>query len=170
MLIRVKLAFEYFQIARRSIQPICPSWQRVLNLFEVAAVRSIYHIVPIRNRTHSTFGSASDYIEWLSETIRCVLKLIGICFFDAEFKIVQFEGLNPVLEFLALRGRSYSVIGSDDLVTWVPVSFQVQSALASGKREPLSIEPIEAGASDRACGFRHGSPEILQAAGELTPT
>ena len=132
MLIRVKLAFEYFQIARRSIQPICPSWQRVLNLFEVAAVRSIYHIVPIRNRTRSTFGSASDYIEWLSETIRCVLKLIGICFFDAEFKIVQFEGLNPVLEFLALRGRSYSVIGSDDLVTWVPVSFQVQSALASG--------------------------------------
>ena len=132
MLIRVKLAFEYFQIARRSIQPICPSWQRVLNLFEVAAVRSIYHIVPIRNRTHSTFGSASDYIEWLSETIRCVLKLIGICFFDAEFKIVQFEGLNPVLEFLALRGRSYSVIGSDDLVTWVPVSFQGQSALASG--------------------------------------
>ena len=37
-----------------------------------------------------------------------------------------------MLEFLVRRGRSYSVIGSDDLVTWVPVSFQVQSALASG--------------------------------------
>jgi hypothetical protein len=46
--------------------------------------------------------------------------------------IVQFEGLNPVLEFLALRGRSYSVIGSDDLVTWVPASFQIQGASASG--------------------------------------
>jgi len=45
--------------------------------------------------------------------------------------IVQFEGLNPVLEFLALRGRSYSVIGSDDLVTWVPASFQVQGASTS---------------------------------------
>lgn len=45
--------------------------------------------------------------------------------------IVQFEGLNPVLEFLALRGRSYSVIGSDDLVTWVPASFQVQGAPTS---------------------------------------
>ena len=46
--------------------------------------------------------------------------------------IVQFEGLNPVLEFLALRGRSYSVIGSDDLATWVPVPVQVQGASASG--------------------------------------
>ena len=46
--------------------------------------------------------------------------------------IVQFDGLNPVLEFLALRGRSYSVIGSDDLVTWVPASFQIQGASASG--------------------------------------
>lgn len=46
--------------------------------------------------------------------------------------IVQFEGLNPVLEFLALRGRSYSVIGSDDLTTWVPVPVQVQGASASG--------------------------------------
>ena len=46
--------------------------------------------------------------------------------------IVQFEGLNPVLEFLALRGRSYSVIGSDDLATWVPVPVQVQGSSASG--------------------------------------
>jgi len=50
---------------------------------------------------------------------------------ETDIREGEIEGLNPVLEFLALRGRSYSVIGSDDLVTWVPASFQIQGASAS---------------------------------------
>jgi hypothetical protein len=45
--------------------------------------------------------------------------------------IVAFSETNPVLEFVALRGRSYTVSASDDLLVWKPVSFQVQGATTS---------------------------------------
>ena len=33
-----------------------------------------------------------------------------------------------VVEFMALRGRSYTITGSDDLKTWLPVVFSVQGS------------------------------------------
>lgn len=40
--------------------------------------------------------------------------------------ILSMDGPRPVLQFMALRGRSYTITGSDDLQRWDPVSFSVQ--------------------------------------------
>lgn len=42
--------------------------------------------------------------------------------------IVAFSQADPVLEFVALRGRSYTVSGSDDLQTWKPMGFRVEGS------------------------------------------
>ncbi len=42
--------------------------------------------------------------------------------------IASMEGTRPVLQFTALRGRSYTISGSDDLKSWQEVSFGVHSA------------------------------------------
>ena len=42
--------------------------------------------------------------------------------------IVTFSDADPVLEFVALRGRSYTVSASDDLQTWKPVKFRVEGS------------------------------------------
>lgn len=46
--------------------------------------------------------------------------------------IVAFSEADPVLEFVALRGRSYTVSASDDLQTWKPVNFRVQGSKTTG--------------------------------------
>jgi hypothetical protein len=48
--------------------------------------------------------------------------------------IVEFSQADPVLEFVALRGRSYTVSGSDDLQNWKPLSFRVQGAASDAPR------------------------------------
>ena len=48
--------------------------------------------------------------------------------------IVEFSAAAPVLEFVALRGRSYTVSASDDLQTWKPMSFRVQGAAMASPR------------------------------------
>ena len=40
-------------------------------------------------------------------------------------RMVSLAGLNPVLEFTAVKGRSYSLQGSSDLKQWAPLNFQV---------------------------------------------
>ena len=40
--------------------------------------------------------------------------------------IVEFSATDPVLEFMALRGRSYTISASNDLLTWKPMKFRVQ--------------------------------------------
>ena len=40
--------------------------------------------------------------------------------------IVEFSAADPVLEFVALRGRSYTISASNDLLTWKPMKFRVQ--------------------------------------------
>jgi hypothetical protein len=40
--------------------------------------------------------------------------------------IVEFSAADPVLEFMALRGRSYTISASNDLLTWKPMKFRVQ--------------------------------------------
>ncbi len=49
--------------------------------------------------------------------------------------IASMEGARPVLQFTALRGRSYTISGSEDLKTWKDVSFGVNSASA----QPVSF-------------------------------
>jgi hypothetical protein len=65
--------------------------------------------------------------------------LAGTYAFDAadgfSLKIAAYNGGAPVLEFLAIRGRVYSILGSHDLVDWSPVAFKV-----SGADEPAASE------------------------------
>jgi len=71
-----------------------------------------------------------------------------------RLEIVEFSEANPVLEFVALRGRSYTISGSDDLQTWKPVNFRVQGSksdvLRSFYQTPLlqrvrAEVPVDAG-------------------------
>jgi hypothetical protein len=48
--------------------------------------------------------------------------------------IVEFSAADPVLEFVALRGRSYTIYGSDDLQTWKPINFTVQGSATDSPR------------------------------------
>ena len=41
-----------------------------------------------------------------------------------DLKVVRVDGSAPVLEFMAVRGRNYSIVGSADLKAWQIVSFQ----------------------------------------------
>ena len=45
--------------------------------------------------------------------------------------IVDFSAAEPVLEFVALRGRSYTISASNDLLTWKPMKFRVQGGASS---------------------------------------
>lgn len=55
--------------------------------------------------------------------------IAGTYAFDPEdgysLGIVEVNGDQPVLEFTAIKGRSYSIIGSSDLKTWSKVSFNI---------------------------------------------
>ena len=46
--------------------------------------------------------------------------------------IVEFSAADPVLEFVALRGRSYTISASDDLQTWRPIRFRIQGSASGG--------------------------------------
>lgn len=50
--------------------------------------------------------------------------------------IARVEAGTPVLEFLAVRGRSYSIVGSSSLKVWTPVSFRV--LLPDADPDPVS--------------------------------
>lgn len=48
--------------------------------------------------------------------------------------IVSFSQADPVLEFVALRGRSYTVVGSDDLQGWKPMRFRMDGVNSDSPR------------------------------------
>lgn len=41
---------------------------------------------------------------------------------------------NPVLEFLAIKGRTYTIVGSSDLATWTAVEFKPAGSTAAAKQ------------------------------------
>jgi len=55
--------------------------------------------------------------------------LAGTYAFDPQdgfrLDITSLQEGRPVLEFLAIRGRTYTLFGSADLATWVPVQFRL---------------------------------------------
>jgi hypothetical protein len=55
--------------------------------------------------------------------------LAGTYAFDDKngftLKILRTENENPILEFMAIRGRTYTVLGSSDLNQWVPAQFRI---------------------------------------------
>ena len=52
-----------------------------------------------------------------------------------SLKIAGYHGGSPALEFMGIRGRTYSILGSQDMVQWFPVAFKL-----SGASEPALIE------------------------------
>ena len=44
---------------------------------------------------------------------------------EFDLAIIGFEEGRPLLEFMAIRGRTYSVLASTDLKDWAPVSFRL---------------------------------------------
>jgi hypothetical protein len=53
--------------------------------------------------------------------------LLGLPVFDPgvsfQLTLVGFDGNSPIISFPGMTGRSYTVAGSSDLVTWTPLSF-----------------------------------------------
>ena len=52
-----------------------------------------------------------------------------------SLKIAGYNRGAPVLEFLAIRGRSYAILGSQNLTDWTPVAFRM-----SGASEPVAMD------------------------------
>jgi hypothetical protein len=59
----------------------------------------------------------------------------GTYAFDPEngftLSIVGFQGDRPMLEFMAVTGRTYTVVGSSDLTQWQPLSFRLPTDAAT---------------------------------------
>ena len=61
-----------------------------------------------------------------------------------ELSITGFNRSSAVLEFLAVTGRTYTLVGSADLKTWKPVQFRVSAEGANGTvRGSLRAEAVK---------------------------
>lgn len=58
-----------------------------------------------------------------------------------SLRVVEIENGAPELEFMAVRGRTYSIFASSDMNTWTQVRFRLPSDTASTDR--LSYETVE---------------------------
>ncbi|MEK7686735.1 MAG: hypothetical protein AAB466_15070 [Verrucomicrobiota bacterium] len=63
--------------------------------------------------------------------------LAGTYAFDSEdgfsLKAVPNPGGEPILEFTAIRGRSYGILASDDFSSWTPISFTMSGEGAGAR-------------------------------------
>lgn len=80
--------------------------------------------------------------------------LAGTYAFDPQdgftLKIARFNGEAPVLEFLAIRGRTYTLQGSADLKTWATLSFRFSTEAGSVARsnyQATDVRPLQVEAS-----------------------
>ncbi len=56
-------------------------------------------------------------------------------------KLVDVHGGSPILQFTAITGRSYTLLGSADLNTWAPLSFLIPSEGANGPTHSVFVAP-----------------------------
>ncbi len=56
-------------------------------------------------------------------------------------KLVNINGGSPVLQFTAITGRTYTVLGSNDLYNWVPLSFLLPSEGPNGPAHSAFVAP-----------------------------
>ncbi len=56
-------------------------------------------------------------------------------------KLIDINGGSPVLQFTAITGRSYSVMGSNDLVTWLPLPFLIPAEGNTGPTHSVFVAP-----------------------------
>lgn len=83
--------------------------------------------------------------------------LAGTYAFDPKdgftLKIARFNGDAPVLEFLAIRGRTYTLQGSADLKTWTTLSFRLTAEAGAAARpnyQATDVRPLQVEASTDA--------------------
>ncbi len=74
--------------------------------------------------------------------------LAGTYAFDPEqgfeLTIAGFAGGRPILEFLAVTGRNYVLLGSNDLKTWSPIAFRLPAdADTAAPRVSLSADSVK---------------------------
>lgn len=95
------------------------AWERAL----IAALGGTLTIADIRPQDDADGDGISNFQEYLAGTYA----------FDPadgfRLDIVDHTNGNPVLEFLAIRGRSYTLKASTDLHTWVPARFRLAGDL-----------------------------------------
>jgi hypothetical protein len=75
--------------------------------------------------------------------------------FMLEIREVADAGVT--LEFIGLRGRSYTIVGTDDMKTWIPVRFRIAGAAVSSEVpffQPASLQRVGAVVS----GVSEGAP------------
>ena len=90
--------------------------------------------------------------------------LAGTYAYDAQdgftLKIAEAQGTRSVLEFVTVRCRAYSILGSTDMEHWIPVAFRLAGdPVEGGTRETLqatqvtlvraSVDSLEGGATSR---------------------
>lgn len=56
-------------------------------------------------------------------------------------KLVNVDSGSPILQFTAITGRSYTLLGSTDLNTWTPLSFLIPSEGPSGPAHSAFVAP-----------------------------
>jgi hypothetical protein len=94
------------------------AWERAL----IARLGLKVDIKDIRSDAHTDGGALNNLQEYIAGTYA----------YDSKdgfaLKIVRTVGAAAVLEFMTIRGRSYSICGSADMNTWTPVTFYVLPA------------------------------------------
>ena len=100
------------------------AWERAL----IAALGAVLTIHDIRPETDDDGDGLSNLQEYLAGTYA----------FDPQdgfwLDIVGEANGNPVLEFLAIRGRAYALETSADLQTWSPAQFRLLTDAPEGPR------------------------------------
>lgn len=93
------------------------AWERAL-LAQAGAGKGLSDIRPGDDTDHDGLSNLQEY-------------LAGTYAFDNKdgfaLKAVRVNGALPVLEFIAIRGRTYEIFGSSDLQDWTPVEFRIPS-------------------------------------------
>jgi hypothetical protein len=91
------------------------AWERAL----IAALGGGLTLQDIRPEDDADHDGLSNLQEYLAGTYA----------FDPQdgfnLAIVGFHGANPLFEFMAIRGHSYTLLSSPDFRTWTPVQFRL---------------------------------------------
>jgi hypothetical protein len=71
--------------------------------------------------------------------------IAGTYAWDADdtlwLNLVEIRGQNAIFEFLAINGRSYSILQTNDLKAWTPVDFRLPALDAPGQLRSSYFAP-----------------------------
>ncbi len=101
------------------------AWERAM-MAALGLKMSLADFKPNNDLDHDGLNNMDEY-------------LAGTYAFDPAdgfaLKMATYNGGAPVLEFMGIRGHTYSILGSQDMIQWSPVAFRL-----SGSSDPASSE------------------------------